>query len=178
MLTEEQIKNLKPGDPIVIHTTVRYIDTEGDLWFPCPRILDAEDSSYIDPKHVSLPSGTVEQPKHDPTRLFKKGDKVRVVEWNGRKNIRAGMIGKVVSDEFNCKVELAIDGWPNGVYYQACFLELVTSVEELEPYSIDPANTNVLFKRGKKFATFEDDDEAQEVCDRLNAEHRKERENG
>ena len=56
-------------------------------------------------------------------------------------------------------------------------LELVTPVEEQEPYSIDPENSNVLFKCGKKFATFEDDDEAQEVCDRLNAEWRKEQKN-
>ena len=50
------------------------------------------------------------------------------------------------------------------------FLELVSSVGDQMPYSIDTANTNVLLKDGKKLATFEDYDEAQEVCDSLNAE--------
>ena len=50
------------------------------------------------------------------------------------------------------------------------FLELVSSVEDQMPYSIDPTNTNVLLKDSKKLATFEDYDEAQEVRDRLNAE--------
>lgn len=173
-LTEEQIKKLEPGDILVIHTTFDHIDDEGDLWFACPQMFDEHSIEYIHPKCVSLPGETVEKPKHDPCRLFKKGDEVRVVAWNGRDIARIGQIGRVVSDEHNSRVELAIDGWTSSVYYPACHLELVTSVEELEPYSIDPANTNVLFKRGKKFATFEDDDEAQELCDRLNAEWRKE----
>lgn len=75
-----------------------------------------------------LPS---EQPKHDPTRLFKKGDEVRVVAWNGRDIARIGQIGRVVSNEHNSRVELAIDGWTSSVYYPACHLELVTPVEEL-----------------------------------------------
>jgi hypothetical protein len=75
-------------------------------------------------------------PKYDPSRKFRKGDKVRVVEWNGRDIARVGQIGYVVSDEYNSRVELGIDGWKNSVYYPACHLELVTPVEEQGPYSV------------------------------------------
>lgn len=61
-LTEEQIKNLKPGDPIVIHTTFDKIDEDGDLWFTCPQKLDSDSSEYIDPDYVSLPGEPEEKP--------------------------------------------------------------------------------------------------------------------
>ena len=143
-----------------------------------------------------LDNATENKPQHDPCRLFKKGDKVRVVEWNGRKNIRAGMIGEVVSDEFNCKVELAIDGWPNGVYYQACFLELVAPVEELELFYVDYITTDddddlddnprwcVKYRKYDDIVSifyrnvFESPEKtraaAEAECDRLNEKHRKE----
>ena len=83
-----------------------------------------------------------EKPKYDPCRLFKKGDKVRVVEWNGRDIARVGQIGYVVSDEHNSRVELSIDGWTKDVFYPACHLELVTPVEELEPYRVETGGYN------------------------------------
>lgn len=76
--------------------------------------------------------------KYDPCRLFNKGDIVRVHDWNGRKTLRDGHVGFVAENEkSNGEVELSIDGWRNGVFYHACHLELVTPVEELEPYYIE-----------------------------------------
>lgn len=121
--------------------------------------------------------------KYDPCRLFKKGDKVRVVAWNGRESMRDGEVGFVVKkEEASGMVELSIDGWKNGVFYHACNLELVTPVEELEPYSIEknihgwivykdnPGNIVANFNNTHPHAK----EAAEAECARLNAEHRKE----
>ena len=36
MLTQDQIKNLKKGDPIVIHTKFYHVDSAGDIWVDSP----------------------------------------------------------------------------------------------------------------------------------------------
>lgn len=194
MITEEEIKNLKPGDPLIIHGTFEKIYEDGDIAI---EVMVTElcgdevvkDTVFAHSSCVSLPSvKPIEMfhityvpetyPKYDPCRLFRGGDKVTPRLVNGRDfNSMAeeyrGKILTVTRDEEkydNVFVEYGGDEFT----IDPAYLELVTTVEELEPYSIDPKNTNVLFKHGKKFAVFEDDDEAQELCDRLNAEHRKE----
>lgn len=186
MLTKEQIKNLKPGDPVVISTTFMCVDIDGDIRFNATSLNGSRFVHFISPKHVSLPSEpTLPTPKYDPTRLFKEGDIVRYVERDGRSYVDAPPVGSIcrvivgedsvgmvsVEFKFSENEEPAVHDVP---FYH---LELITPAEEQEPYSIDPANTNVLFKYGKKFATFEDDDEAQELCARLNDEWRKEQNN-
>lgn len=127
-------------------------------------------------------------PKYAPNRLFRKGDKVRVVEWNGRDIARVGQIGYVVSNECNSRVELSIDGWKNSVYYPACHLELVTPVEEREPYKVEES----IFIKDEWKVWKDGGDETQTLiatytlahpnakaaaeaeCDRLNAEYGKE----
>ena len=114
-------------------------------------------------------------PKYDPCRKFRKGDKVRVVEWNGRGIARIGMDGTVVEDEFNSKVNLAIDGWTKDVFYPACHLELVTPVEELEPFSVGGSIDGcILYKNGEHYAEFVSSIDAERACKLLNAEYRKE----
>ena len=82
MLTQEQINNLKPGDPVFVRGKFKYVDDDGDFWIEtnnCYRCYD--------PLSVFLPSehGTsVPPPKHDPCRPFKAGDVARVVERFGR----------------------------------------------------------------------------------------------
>lgn len=191
MITEEQIKNLKPGDPIIIHGAF-WSSTETDnVLVTCPMTHNSkivQDNKCFHPSCCHLPSGTT---KYDPKRLFKKGDKVRIVEWNGRDIARVGQIGYVVADEHNSKVELAIDGWKKDVYYPVCHLELITSVEELNPYSVLETDTIngfdimrdglcvMTFPYGSKEAGYYRDEigakEAAEAeCKRLNDEHRKE----
>lgn len=136
MITEEQIKNLKPGDLIIIHGAFWSSTEQGDISVTCPMTYETklvQDCKYIHPTCCYLPS---EAPKYDPKRLFKKGDKVRIIEWNGRDIARVGQIGYVVADEYNSKVELVIDGRKKDVYYPVCHLELVTPVEELPPYYV------------------------------------------
>lgn len=145
-------------------------------------------------------------PKYDPCRLFKKGDKVRVVERDGRDykdydpytNIQKSELYTVFENE-----EEVIDGGCVGIrigkgdieyeipFY---FLELVTPVDELEPYSLfDNKKLAVwtVLKNELIFAYYpyrinESDNvahskkealaAAEAECARLNAEHRKEQE--
>lgn len=77
-------------------------------------------------------------PKYDPNRLFKKGDKVRPIELNGRIfslywKDKIGKLLTVTSSESFDYVELPeVDGQPIAPAY----LELVTPVEELEPFLV------------------------------------------
>lgn len=127
---------------------------------------------------------TEKKQKYDPCRKFRKGDMVRVVEWNGRDIARVGEIGHVVSDEYNSRVELAIDGWTKEVYYPACHLKLVTPVEEQERYVVEPSDV-AYFVVDKKHKSGEQNvvmymcalhphakAAAEAECVRLNAEYR------
>lgn len=153
MLTEEQIKNLKKGAPIVIHTTFDHSDSECDIWFHAPGVRFKDNIDYISPAYVSLPTEIVNSQssivnKYSPTRLFKTGDKVRVVEWNGRK-VHDPMNGSVWTVNRNeCNGGIAHESILVSLFYEddkeghiidipPCYLELVTPVEELEPYYIE-----------------------------------------
>lgn len=188
-ITENQIQQLKPGDPLIIHGTFKKIYDDGDITFELTATNSRggveKDVIYCHPTCVSLPSEPptlVGSPsKHSPCRKFRKGDKVRVVEWNGRDIARVGQIGYVVSDEYNSRVELTIDGWTKDVFYPACHLELVTPAEELEPYSIETCQYGYTVNKGELIlATYNDENHphakeaAEAECARLNAEWRKE----
>lgn len=208
MLSKEQIKNLKPGDPLLIHSDFLRVCSDGDI---VGRIIsmnvngdkELETEVYVRPSIVSLPT---EQPKHAPCRLFKKGDKVRVVEWNGRHfhdrdhgtELTTGCICVVINDEEMTFTEGYINisvSYEGQVRYIApCFLELITPVEELEPYTVREEcghnRFNVIkdnyvhaiyamfpFKNIGNSALMSKEEakaKAAEYCDRLNAEYRKE----
>ena len=187
MLTPEQIKNLNNGDKLLVQGEFVKAHDNGSILVSLST--KAWESSihellFFHPSSVSLPS---EHGTSVPTtpRLFQKGDKVRVVAWNGRDIDRMGQIGRVVSDEYNSRVELAIDGWSSCIYYPACHLELVTPVEELEPYSVRESDAFDIVREGKIVMTipFTEDDyytfkqaeaAAEAECARLNEEWRKE----
>lgn len=177
MLTEEQIKNLKHGDKLIVDVSFIRVSSDNDLVCSAPVTIGdtvIADNNYFHPSCLTLPP---EKPKYDPRRKFKKGDKVRVVEWNGRAPIylkkHIGTIQVVNYDEDSNGV-VCIEGDIESAY--VAYLELVTPVEERIPYAIDPANTNRILKYGLKFAEFEDDDAARACCNMLNEKHRKEKE--
>ena len=195
MLTQEQIQNLKPGDKLALsHPLIfREYDSENDE-------LHARNNGeyiYFHAVDVELPSehGTsVPTPKHDPTRLFKKGDRVRVVEWNGRKDCRNGMEATVLSNERGCfvDIECMIKEVKAELTYPACHLELVTPAEELGPYSVrhnevhaawsiyGPYNLSAVnYFYGERYPYTEESANAAAEAerDRLNAEWRKEHAN-
>lgn len=90
-----------------------------------------------------------EQPKHDPCRRYKKGDIVRLREYNGRKPY--DFWHKQTIERFGAKLDTVLeDELDSGnvdifqdapideqtVRVHASHLELVTPVEELEPYYV------------------------------------------
>lgn len=139
-------------------------------------------------------------PKYDPRRKFRKGDKVRVVEWNGRNPVlpfmdcKVGDIGTVIKaeDATSFFVRLQLErGYEKDMPY--CHLELVTPVEELEPYSLHESkfadSFNIvrekmcvmMFPFGSKETGYYRNrlaakEAAEAECARMNAEYRKEME--
>ena len=218
-LTEKQIKNLKEGDPVIIHGTFIKESIDGDIVCRVKKWVGgiddfgtvADSSVYARPRYVSLPT---EKPKYDPARLFKKGDIVRLKDWNGRcpamysgtnswfdhpPRCRNGNL-EVREDEKSSKVEIGIIGVNYAYAYVApCYLELITPIEELKPYSVEERTEfsgdvqygiihiyyNYDGGRDKVRTFYENGPEswnatkaaAEAECDRLNAEWRKEHNN-
>ena len=164
MLTQEQINNLKNGDPIVVKGIFSEVYADGNIVMQIVQKHKDKiehDFRFFDPYSVSLPleHGTslsrrssvgaeteVPTPKYGPTRLFKKGDKVRVVEWNGRHfhdrdhgtELTTGCICEVDDDEEATSEHGVLVVYEEQVRFIApCYLELVTPAEELEPYYIE-----------------------------------------
>lgn len=187
MLTQEQIQNLKPGDPVFVRGKFKSVDDDGDFWIEtgnCYRCYD--------PLCVSLPSEIVNRQsstvnKHDPTRLFKKGDKVRIVKYNGRKfdaappTFQLGKVYRVDEDEDTEHCYVMLQSCDLYYAHPVAFLELVTPVEEIEPYKlIDSPNTYNIVRDSAMVMTIHKKshpnakEAAEAECDRLNAEWRKE----
>lgn len=138
-------------------------------------------------------------PKYDPNRKLKKGDKVRVVEYKGRIGSSIMLVGTraiVTQDEEELEwVAIKSEDGIKRDSIDPAYLELVTPVEELEPYYIEESHdgaTIVLTVRcipnGEGIAfrycpgwggnVFHSEEQFRQHAvaerDRLNAEHRKE----
>ena len=109
------------GEPVLFKTV--------NIKFVSPDIINAVYTETMDYPHIEV----CEQPKHDPTRPFKKGDVVRIRKVNGnlpkcRYNgitAKEGTIGTITSDgERNCYwVKLSINtSW----CWDCAYFELVT----------------------------------------------------
>lgn len=188
MLTEEQIKNLKPGDSLIMRGTYIKQYSNGDIIIKCNITSGGKptpDLKYFHPDYCSLPSKDL---KYDPCRKFKKGDKVRVVERDGRSPILCGAVElggtyTVHADEDDGDVILDIGYGVNGGESIAwTFLELVTPVEELEPYSVKETMCHdgwQIVRDGLPLAIYDSRRHpnakaaAEDECNRLNAEYRK-----
>lgn len=203
MLTQEQINNLKTGDELV--HTVYYNGKDDKGYIRCdfsPRYSFFVNTFAVDPGVLSLPAEN--HPKHDPCRLFKKGDKVkRKKEINGRLVICAEIerIYIVTEDEDSYGI-VRLDDEPSldTCHYE---LELVTPVEEQEPYYVgdckdDPdcpffyiqnKNNEINYGLLEEVARYVYDTDytadketvrkrAEAECKRLNAEYRKEQNHG
>lgn len=195
-MTKEEAKQLKTGDKILVEAEVELVYTDGDIQFSCKhtdcctgRIVKREFA--VIPQLVTL---IPEKPKYDPCRPFHVGDKVR------RRKVLEGRYLScmmhdlpfdtdftVISGEKNAMVGINKDDDIHFVSF--AMLELVTPVEELEPYSVRESDAFDIVCGGKIVMTipFTEDDyytfeqakaAAAEECDRLNAEWRKEQSNG
>lgn len=138
---------------------------------------DAASFSPITPENGTKNSEPA--PKHDPCRLFRDGDKVTPRLVNGRdfnsiaEDYR-GVTLTVTRDEEkydNVYVECGGDEFT----IDPAYLELVTPVEEQEPYSVGGSIDGcILYKNGDYYAEFVNSSDAEKACKLLNAEHRKE----
>lgn len=172
-------KNLKEGDAVVIHATIGAINKD-DNSMACLKITPEPNHNIyycvpIEFLHVATPA-----PKYDPCRLFKKGDRVREVRCRGRRFMEDSPEslltegGVIANDEGSLHYIEVVT--PDGQYnpFDPAYLELVTPVEELEPYSIDTRTTTDILKHGEWYAHMSDGDEAEHLCQWLNEKHRKE----
>lgn len=148
-----------------------------------------------EPRTASPENGiknTETAPKNDQNRKFRKGDKVRVVEWNGRNyydidhgtKLETGCLAEIWEDEEDEQLE----GYVSVIYQgyirsvPPCYLELVTPVEEIAPYFVEKGQISFRLKKGDKllanyWPSHPNAQAAAEAeCDRLNAEYRKEQE--
>lgn len=130
------------------------------------------------------------EPKYDPCRKFRKGDRVKVVKNKGRRGSHIMDVGThaiVVMDEEELEdVNIKCEGDSRTNYYiDPAYLELVTPAEEFVPYSVVDAHTHwdVADKDMKCVATYSKGHHpnakaaAEAECKRLNEEYRKERRN-
>lgn len=187
-LTQDQLYNLAVGDEVIVHGKCEDICDDGDIrvnsWWTVAG-EKREQSFLVHHSHVSLPP---EKPKYDPCRKFKKGDKVRVVERNGRSPILCGAVElgytyTVYADEDGGDVILDIGyGVNGGESISWTFLELITPVEELEPYSVKDTMSHdgwQIVRDGLPLAIYDSRRHpnakaaAEAECARLNAEYRK-----
>lgn len=133
----EQLEDIKENDEFWVRVRIDRIDDIG-IWF---RFVFPNGQADIAHDYVTsrrhVFTEKITRFSQCAGRKFKKGDKVRIVVWNGRTCARDGQVGFVVRDEDNSgMVELSIDGWKNGVFVHACKLELISTLEEREPYYV------------------------------------------
>lgn len=195
-MDKEQVNELKPGDEVLIRGRFEKIKDNGD--FQISYLLTTVHDKLYMYKAAVHPSAVIikSSPKHDPTRLLKEGDIVKPRFVDGRTDIDLSSLHPYT-------VTKREDAWGNvrvmnvnhSITTKAVFLELVTPVEELEPYRVEllqdglPPDTYhfwaVMDKTGQEVARFwcEQYEEgkaeaaAEAECKRLNAEYRKEQGN-
>ena len=80
----EEARNLKKGTPILIRSKVVSVDIAGDIVYET-RARDQEyEVMYAKTGYQYVDTIPSEKSKYDPCRKFKKGDRVRIVEYKGR----------------------------------------------------------------------------------------------
>ncbi len=208
-MTKQQEIQLKNGDEVFVKAVFEGLASDGDAYarYFWTNARGARDSGLIAVSFDSVLRRSclqqlAEKPKYEPCRLFKKGDKVRVVERNGRKfwNAAPETIYTVVADEYlhddpnvllrgcvglNDGKPATLSAWNIPFFH----IELVTPVEELEPYFVMELKGgygvyNTRFQPETEACHYWNEmhphakEAAEAECARLNAEHRKEQSNG
>ena len=188
-----QCKAIKKGDTLFLPVTYDCLLDGGQVSVDTP-------AGY---KHFSCFSFIIPEaaPKYDPNRKFRKGDKAKPRTINGREipKMPLDVIFTVTGDEDEygaVPVEYMspVRGLLTSTTVHAVWLELVTPVEELDPFYIERQGEKtgglcftVRKRNGYAEATFyfgacrsRDEQHAKEAAeaerDRLNAEFRKEQE--
>lgn len=141
-MNQEQAKQLKNGDKILIEVIFDQIDDDGDAVIEYTNSVSDREHGFIAPKHIVVGVSETQpnKPKYDPCRLFKKGDRVRIVKYAGRcyTTFWESFVGAEVFVETSETVySLPEVKTAKGLQpIDPAYLELVTPVEELTPYSV------------------------------------------
>lgn len=188
------LEEIKVGETVNVKLHIRKIEPDNSkLW-----IAEADEGgiikltfagAYISTGHILFSEDFITTaPKYDPCRKFRKGDKVQVKKRDGRCNGKDGEYLReafctVFEDETQNELVRVLH---NATEYRLdpAYLELVTPVEELEPYSVKDSSDRymVVDEKGAVIVMFykarhpHAKAAAEAECDRLNAEYRKEQE--
>ena len=195
------IKNVKVGETCLLPVTVTAIKNCGWL-----EVTTCDDFKYsLAPSEVNTLSPDP-HPKYDPCRKFRAGDKVRIVrEYRGRfpkiierSYFHPDKVYTVFTNEGDNGGVLIQDDDSHQHGFHFWELELITPVEELEPYFVgESENSYDLFRKTSngnqlrssfwwkhdptpdliELSKANAKAAAEDERDRLNAEWRKEREN-
>lgn len=143
----KKLEDIKVGETYNVRLKFTRIDSYGDRWFDVP--FDNEDGREFclsDKEVKELVTRLDSNKKYDPCREFMNGDKVRMVMRDGRYPycnrmrehiVPSDTILTVAANLGNGLVAVRDDKNPNEQVVGFYFLELVTPVEELEPYSLE-----------------------------------------
>lgn len=189
-MTKEQAQNLKRGDKIRLTETLTVLD-------PCCNgnedILADTPSGhlvFVEPHEAQLAETA---PKYDPCRPFKAGDIVTPspvkgrwfgAAWEGHREIRF-TVTKDEDEEGTMWVQEDDSSTP--IWVLAAFFQLISPVEELEPYEVEEFKETIQVRERNTsitLATFDKEchphakEAAEAECARLNAAYRKEQNNG
>lgn len=207
-------EGIKVGDYHPVLARVGYKNKKGNYGITIQWGDGVQETRSLTPAEVCAMFYICEtKPKYDPCRKFRKGDIVRLREYNGRKPY--DFWHKQTIKHFGAKLDTVyedekedsghVDIYQDApidelmVRVHASYLELVTPVEELEPYYISTnrdCSTCTIFKRtegtelvyaayyftqgkGCSNALLSQEEaiaRAEAECARLNAEYRKEQE--
>lgn len=140
------IEDIKVGETYNVRVTVEDKSDRGwiqvrtsESAFPIVlAAFEAEAFSPISPENGIKNTETA--PKYDPCRMLKKGDRVEVVKNKGRigsTETPVGTLATVTEDEEEAEwIYIQAEGSNKIDTIDPAYLELVTPVEELEPYYI------------------------------------------
>lgn len=189
-MTKEQEKMfVQQGDVVLVQGVVDKAYKSGDLLVRFKTESGVNSHAWIGKEYVGHTWAVApEKPKYDPCRRFKKGDNVEYSPRNGRDLLEAPWIydaAVVIEDEDrNGTVVVRFTfnyGEPSVHKVPWYYLQLVTPVEEMEPYSVETFQYGYTVNKGELIlATYNDEthphakEAAEAECARLNAEHRKE----
>jgi hypothetical protein len=139
------IEYIKVGETYLLPVTATSIEKHG--WLDVATTADY--GYHLAPSEVrtllqNSTKNTENVPKYDPCREYKEGDVVRYKPCNGREH------KSFTDDEFFCDGNLTViaaeDSTSHNVMVMSqdgrtkivefCYLELITPVEEMEPYSV------------------------------------------
>lgn len=184
-------ENIKKGDHVLIPGVVQR-EPEGEylyVEYKCGsnrngleyfRMADVSKYLIFPPENGT--KNTDPAPKYDPCREFMVGDRVRVRKihgnlpqccYNGMVKVKEGDCCTIQDKEHRNRYWITT---PSGNWcFDIAYFELVTPVEELEPYRVGTGiDSQLLYCNNELFAEFEKTEDAKRVCALLNAEYRKE----